>query len=275
LALLELGSRANELAVTENQRLTYQAFAQFLTSASAQQRFLALGYRPADLTIDLSAAGSPFAESDAVDWRQPLTTLQMPGPSVIEVVRNVWFYTKRPTNVYLVVDTSGSMEGVKIARTREALAAFVQQIQGDRDRLGVVEFASGTKNFLPLRTLDDSNRRDTLEVIDQMEAFGGTALVDAVYAAVNDIIAQDDNSAINAIVVMTDGQENESYYRLRDLEILLEQAGETRPVIFTIAFGNDADEDLLEEMARIGQGQFRRADETDIEELYRLISTYF
>lgn len=275
LALLELGSRANELAVTENQRLTYQAFAQFLTGLSAQARFLTLGYRPADLTIDLSAAGSPFAESDAVDWRQPLTTLQMPAPSVIEVVRNVWFYTKRPTNVYLVVDTSGSMEGVKIARTRDALAAFVQQIQGDRDRLGVVEFASGTKNFLPLRTLDDANRRDTLQVIDRMEAFGGTALVDAVYAAVNDLIAQNDNSAINAIVVMTDGQENESYYRLRDLEQLLAQAGDARPVIFTIAFGNDADEQLLEEMARIGQGQFRRADETDIEELYRLISTYF
>ncbi len=74
---------------------------------------------------------------------------------------------------------------------------------------------------------------------------------------------------------MTDGQENESYYRLRDLELLLESAGTRAAVIFTIAFGNDADEQLLVEMARIGQGQFRRADETDIEELYQLISTYF
>jgi Ca-activated chloride channel family protein len=275
LALLELGTQAHELAVTDNQRLTYQAFADFLLAPDTQRRFLALGYRPADLSIDLSAADSPFADNTAVDWRQPLTTLQMPSPSVIQVVRNVWYYTKRPTNVYLVVDTSGSMEGTKIVRTREAISAFVQQIQGDRDRLGIVEFASGTKNFLPLRVMDENNRRDTLDVIDNMQAEGGTALVDAVYAAVTDIIAQNDPDAINAIVVMTDGQENESYYRLHDLETLLNNAGDARPVIFTVAFGEDADESLLTEMARIGQGQFRRADETDIEELYRIISTYF
>ncbi len=275
LALLELGSQAHELAVTDNQRLTYQAFADFLLSPNTQSRFLSLGYRPADLDLALDGAGSPFAEIGYVDWRQPQTTLQMPPPSVIEVVRNVWYYTKRPTNVYLVVDTSGSMEGNKIVRAREALAAFVGQIQGDRDRLGIVEFASGTKNFLPLRVMDETARRDTLNVIEAMDAYGGTALVDAVHAAVTDIAAQGDTGAINAVVVMTDGQENESYYRLRDLENLLENTGSVRPVIFTIAFGNDADEPLLTEMARIGQGQFRRADETDIEDLYRLISTYF
>ena len=275
LALLELGSQSHELAVTNNQRLAYQAFADFLLSPNTQSRFLTLGYRPADLNLELDAEGSPFAEVGRVDWRQPQTTLQMPSPSVIEVVRNVWYYTKRPTNVYLVVDTSGSMEGNKIVRAREALAAFVQQIQGDRDRLGIVEFASGTKNFLPLRVMDERARRDTLDMIDEMDAYGGTALVDAVYAAVTDIAAQEDNGAINAIVVMTDGQENESYLRLRDLEAELDSAGIARPVIFTIAFGNDADEPLLTEMARIGQGQFRRADETDIEELYRIISTYF
>ena len=60
----------------------------------------------------------------------------MPSPGVVDVVQNVWYYTKRPTNVYLVVDTSGSMEGTKIARAREALAAFVEPDSGDRDRVG-------------------------------------------------------------------------------------------------------------------------------------------
>jgi len=275
LALLELGTQPHELAVTDNQRLTYRAFADFLTAPDAQKRFLDLGYRPADLSLQLDAEGSPFVDNTYVDWRQPQTTLQLPSPSVIQVVRNVWYYTKRPTNVYLVVDTSGSMEGTKIARAREALTAFVNQIQGDRDKLGIVEFGSGTKNFLPLRVMDDKSRADTLDLIDKMEANGGTALVDAVYAAVTDIAKQDDSSAINAIVVMTDGQENESYYKLHDLETLLADSGDAKPVIFTIAFGDDADESMLSEMARIGSGQFRRANETDIEELYRIISTYF
>ena len=48
-----------------------------------------------------------------------------------------------------------------------------------------------------------------------------------------------------------------------------------RDSVFTVAFGDDADEEMLSEIAAIGGGQFRRADETDIEELYRIISTYF
>lgn len=276
LALVELGAPHDALAVTDNQRLTYQAFGTFLLSADAQTVLLKAGYRPADLGIDLGSGDSPFANTDAVDWRQPQTTLQMPSPAVVEVVQNFWYYTKRPTNVYLVVDTSGSMEeGNKLARTKEALRAFVGQIKGDRDQIGLLEFASGSKNFTPLRPLQETVRSDLLTQIDGMEPIGGTALIDAVYNAANDLLAQNDSDAINALVVMTDGQENESSYALNDLNNLLQSHPNQRLVIFTIAFGSDADENLLQEMAKIGNGQFRRASETDIEELYKIISTYF
>ncbi|MEZ4732630.1 MAG: VWA domain-containing protein [Caldilineaceae bacterium] len=276
LALLELGPPHDDLAVTDNQRLTYQAFGEFLLGADAQSVLLNAGYRPADLGIDLGSGDSPFANTDAVDWRQPQTTLQMPSPAVVEVVQNSWYYTKRPTNVYLVVDTSGSMEeGNKLSITKEALRAFVDQIQGERDQLGLLEFASGSKNFTPLRPLEEGVRNDLLGQIDEMEAIGGTALIDAVYNAASDLLAQNDPEAINALVVMTDGQENESAYTLNDLNGLLDRYPNQRLVIFTIAFGSDADERLLKEIANIGDGQFRRASETDIEELYKIISTYF
>ncbi len=276
LALLELGTPHDELAVTDNQRLTYRAFTDYLLSADAQQTFLNAGYRPADLQIDLSGAGSPFANTDAVDWQQPQTTLQMPSPTVIEVVRNSWYYTKRPTNVYLVVDTSGSMaEGNKLPRTQEALRAFLAQIKGERDQVGLVEFADGIKRFTPLRPLDDQTRADLNAQIDQMNATGGTALLDATYDVTNDLLARGDAAAINAIVVMTDGQENESSRSLAAIEQLLATESQTQFVIFTVAFGQDADEGLLRRLAEIGEGQLRHADETEIEELYRIISTYF
>jgi len=276
LALLELGAPSDDLAVTDNQRLTYQNFRDYLVSTAAQNRLLNAGYRPADLSIDLGSGESPFANTDAVDWRQPQTTLQMPAPAVVEVVQNSWYYTKRPTNVYLVVDTSGSMaEGNKLERTQEALRAFVNQIKGQRDQVGIVDFASGIKGFTPLRTLDDQTRADLLSQIDAMQADGGTALLDAVYDTTVDLLAKGDSDAINAVVVMTDGQENESRRSLEAIQDLLRDQSEQRLVIFTVAFGSDADEGLLQALAEIGQGQLRRADETDIEELYRIISTYF
>jgi Ca-activated chloride channel family protein len=210
-----------------------------------------------------------------VDPRQPQTTLQVPSAAVVQVVQNVWWYTKRPTNVYLVVDTSGSMRGVKLERTREALQAFVSQIRGDRDQVGLIEFGSGVKRFEPLRPLDDRSRQELAGQIDGMEADGQTALIDAVWEAYGNLQGTGDTEAINALVVMTDGRENNSAYSTSDLQLRFEQEQAVTVVVFTIAFGSDADMGLLQHIARIGNGQFRRADETDIEELYRIISTYF
>jgi Ca-activated chloride channel family protein len=194
---------------------------------------------------------------------------------VVEVVQNVWWYTKRPTNVFLVVDTSGSMEGAKLSRTREALQAFVSQIQGDRDQVGLIEFGTSVKRFESLQALDDDNRQELIERISRMEANGDTAMIDAVLEAFDNLQQTGDTEAINAIVVMTDGRENASYYSIHHLRGRFQEEQAVTVVVFAIAFGNDADDGLLQEIADIGSGQFRRADETDIEELYKIISTYF
>ena len=89
-----------------------------------------------------------------------------------------------------------------------------------------------------------------------------------------DLLASGESEAINALVVMTDGQENESFRSLDEIQQLIDSYPDQRLVIFTVAFGSDADEALLAAIAEIGAGQLRRAGETEIEELYRSISTY-
>ncbi|HNT75183.1 MAG TPA: substrate-binding domain-containing protein [Anaerolineae bacterium] len=274
LALLELGA-PGETPLSDNQRRTYRALADYLTSPEAQQALLAAGYRPADMTLQLDAGNSPFLQNDAVDWRQPQTTLQIPDDSVVAVVQNVWWYTKRPTNVFLVVDTSGSMQGNKIDLTKLALHAFIDQIRGDRDQLGLIAFSTGVSVLRSMQPLDEAGREDMHNAVNRMSAEGNTALIDGVWEAYRLLQAQGDTEAINAIVVMTDGQENNSAHRMSELKEQWGAAQGPSVVIFTIAFGSNADEDVLRTMAEIGGGQYRRADETDIEELYKIISTYF
>ncbi|NOZ27450.1 MAG: VWA domain-containing protein [Chloroflexi bacterium] len=261
---------------TANQRRTFQAFREFLLSPAVQERILAAGYRPADLSIPLDGAGSPLTQENGVDPTQPQTTLQIPGPKVVEVVRNVWWYTKRHTNVFLVVDTSGSMEGEKLEAAQQALRIFLDQIKGDLERVGMVEFSDQVNHIEPLAELGESRGR-LMQRIDQLEAGGGTALLDAVRTAYMRLWRLNDAERINAIVVMTDGRENSSNVELKALVREIQESNQKGPpvVIFAIAYGNDADYDVLKALAEASGGQVRQGDLQTIRELYKILSSYF
>jgi Ca-activated chloride channel family protein len=237
---------------------------------------LAAGYRPADPSIPLDIAGSPLTAANGVDATQPQTALQIPGGSVVEVVRDVWWYTKRHTNVILVVDTSGSMEGDKISNVKEALRAFVEQIKGPEEAVGLVEFYTYVDVLEPLDRLA-VNRDDLLRSIDGLIADGDTALLDAVFEAYVALQELGDAERINAIVVMTDGRENYSNISLNHLADYMRQGNETGvPVIvFAVAYGEDADHRTLGILAEATGGQVYKGTLETIRQLYTILSTYF
>ena len=268
------------LALLENANLSAyqrQVFARFrdhVLSSEAQQLILSHGYRPADLSIPLDGPNSPLVAENGVDPAEPKTTLQLPSASVIEVVRDVWWYTKRHTNVYLVVDTSGSMRGEKLAQAQEALHAFLDQIQGDLERVGMIEFATWPSTVVELDDLG-ANRALLERQVDELVAVGDTALLDAVYEAYRQLQDLGDTERINAIVAMTDGRENASKLSLRQLVRELERDAQVPVVIFCIAYGRDADIGTLEEIAEPTSGQVREGDLETIQDLYKILSTYF
>ncbi len=274
LALLE------QPDLTIEQRQAYAALREFLLSSPAQQRILQAGYRPVDLSISLddpaSPDGSPITPANGVDPLQPKTVLQMPGAGVMQVVRDVWWYTKRQSNVYLVADTSGSMDGAKLEDAKLALSTFLGQIRGDTERVGLISFASRVSEVVPLGELG-TNRERLAQGIEGLEAMGNTALLDAVSLAYRQLQALDDRERINAIVVMTDGQENASRIRLPELVSQIELGNEegTPVVIFCIAYGSDADMRTMQRIADAAKGQVRQGDLDTIKRLYQVLSAYF
>jgi Ca-activated chloride channel family protein len=270
LALLELDDLSDE------QRNTFSRFVEFIKSSDRQNEILAAGYRPTDLSIPLDAPGSPFVEIDGVDATQPKTALQMPAPSVVQVVRDVWWYTKRHTNVYLVVDVSGSMEGTKLANAQQALQIFLEQIKGDVERVGLITFSTTVDELVPLDELK-RNRAIIVEEINQLEAYGDTSLLDAVDRAYAELRSLQDAERINAVVVMTDGRENNSSVRLDTLTERIQRGNQenTPIVVFCIGYGSDADEGTLRILAESSGGQYYTGDLDTIRRLYKVLSAYF
>jgi Ca-activated chloride channel family protein len=268
LALLETTN------LTTYQRQVFAKFRDYLLSPDAQQLILRHGYRPADLSIPLDGPDSPLTGDNGVNPAEPKTALQVPNAGVVRVVRDVWWYTKRHTNVYLVVDTSGSMRGEKLAQAQEALRIFLDQIQGDLERVGMVQFASTANMRIHLDELGN-NRAMLQQEIDALQAEGDTALLDGVYAAFQSLQSLGDTERINAIVVMTDGKENNSSMSLRTLVRRLETESKVPVVIFCIAYGSDADMQTLRAIAEPTGGQVREGNLETIRDLYKVLSTYF
>jgi Ca-activated chloride channel family protein len=271
LALLE------QPGLTDEQRLTYRRLRDFVLSPEIQKVILQAGYRPVDLNLRLDDPASPIETSNGVDPAQPQTTLQMPGAAVVEIVQSSWYLAKRPADIYLVADTSGSMgEQNKLTQAIDALSTFLDQVQGDRDRVGLIPFSNRVYNTIPLQ--DIGAQRAMLKTqVKSLKANGQTALLDAVQFAYDDLEKRNDRDRINAIVVMTDGIENSSSIKLSQLTDRVKRgnASGVPVVIFCIGYGSDADWNVLNALADATGGFARRADPETIQKLYKILSTYF
>lgn len=270
LALLENPS------LTDDQRLAYDLFKRFLLSPAIQQYILSQGYRPADLSIRLDGVNSILSAKNGLDPSKPYTTLQIPSAAVIAVVKNAWAYTKRPANIYLVADVSGSMEGEKLAKAQAALQAFVQQIPNDTERVGLIVFSSSAREVVPLAAIAD-DRAQLDQTINGLTANGNTALLDAVAMALRKLRSLNDSERINAIVVMTDGKENNSSTNLAALvrDLKTTAASKAPVLVFCIAYGSDADLTPLETISKATGAFAKSSDLTNISDLYKTLSTYF
>jgi Ca-activated chloride channel family protein len=156
------------------------------------------------------------------------------------VLQQIEFFSRAevPTNYSLVIDNSGSIRG-QIEKVIDAGKILAATNKPD-DETSVIRFISSDK----IEILQDftSNLEDINYALDNMYIEGGqTAIIDAVYLAattINDY--EKDKSAADrrrrALIVVSDGEDRDSYYTEAQLFELLR---ETDVQIYTIGFVGD------------------------------------
>lgn len=259
--------------VDDEEREGAEIFRDFLLAPEQQERALAVGFRPADVNIALR---SPIDTNHGVDPAQPKTILEVPSAEVILGIEDLWHEVKKPVDLLLVVDVSGSMEGDKIAAARTSLSQFIDRL-GDNDRLGVLIFSDSVGEMSPLSELGPK-REDVSNRVSGIIETGNTSLYDAIIYAYDLLEEEGNPDHIRAVVVLSDGMDTWSENNLYDVETRVgsdSESGGNAIKLFTIGYGNDADEDVLTRMAETTGGQFYQSSPQTINEIYAKIATFF
>jgi len=258
--------------VTEEQKAAAEDFQAFLLDRPQQLRAIEFGFRPADPAIPLS---SPLDAGHGVDPAQPQTVLEVPSAEVIAGIEQLWRQVKKPVDLVVALDTSGSMEGDKIASARNSLVQFINLLD-DRDRLQVILFSDRLITLTPLSPLGEKRDEVTRRVSGVVEE-GDTRLYDVVQMAYEELETDGDPQHIRAIVVLSDGEDTASEMGLDDLVAQVSNLSEggTATKVFTIAYGKNADRDVLERIAAPTGGKRYEGDPQTINEVYAEIATFF
>ncbi|WP_406146290.1 substrate-binding and vWA domain-containing protein [Streptomyces sp. NBC_01012] len=163
---------------------------------------------------------------------------------------------RRPSRTVYVLDTSGSMEGDRLRRLKEALDGLTGDFR-EREEVTLLSFGSSVKR-VTTHTVDPAGPEAGLKAI-RADTAALTASGDtAVYSSLKDAygrIGKDTESAFTSIVLMTDGQnttgdtaaEFTAFYRG------LPGARQSTPV-FPIVFG-DSDRSELDRIADLTGGR--------------------
>jgi VWFA-related protein len=148
-----------------------------------------------------------------------------------------------PLSLTVLLDVSGSMAlQDKLKESREALFQLIKVLLEDRDEVSLLIFADGDVEVAVNFSRD---KTEFLAVLEKTEAYGQTALNDAV--AVSPEFANKGRNEKRALLLITDGIENDSQY---SYEQAVEIARRVDIPIFTIGYKIPLSEQYLKKYKR-------------------------
>jgi Ca-activated chloride channel family protein len=251
------------------QRVT-DDFLGYLYTPAVQRRFQEAGFRDHEGQV-----GQLARLENGVDPQRTPDLLELPEASVLDLVLSTWNEVRKPARVLLAVDTSTSMdEGITRENKSQHCPRALKHPDGSRclsklellknqrdyilsgftehDQLGLWEFSAHPNRLVDIGPMNEAGKERLRTEFDNLSTAPYTALYETIAAAVAEVAIGSDENTINAVVVLTDGR-NESLVSA-SLGPLLEQLRQQPVRVFTIAYGQEADVKVLEDIAGASGG---------------------
>jgi Ca-activated chloride channel homolog len=265
--------------VGNQQRMAAQDFLAFAATEQGQHVVQASGYRSIQGNLDAGVA-------ETGRYAGTLQPLPLPKAEVLVAMQDSFPEVRKRARALFLLDVSDSMvqePGVtKLQRAKDAVLKALDHFTGD-DEIGLAAFSHVGDGPLqpgivspvaPFKT----NKADLIAKLNELQSVEATPLFEAVSRFAGDQAKDYKDTCINTIVLLSDGKNDTRHPGdLGGLSEQLSHQNHSTPVlVFTLAYGPDADVPTLLEIARAsGAHYYDATDPTRLEEVLGELVTSF
>ncbi|GAA1798910.1 vWA domain-containing protein [Agromyces neolithicus] len=261
-----------------------QDFLRFAVTKQGQQVVRETGYR------DLNGEFDPLVAEVGQFTADPAGALPFPRGSVIRATQLAFPDVRKRAEVLFLVDVSGSMSETiaggqtKLAAAKDAISEALGHFTPG-DNVGLAAFSANDVDPIspglvsPVADIGDT-RADFLKALGKLKPIEFTPLYQAVDEAARERAAAWDPDRINAIVLLSDGQNEYFGPSVTEAQMLanLQQLHhhETPVLIFSLAYGSGADVEALQSISSAtGAHYYDATDPTKVSDVLGDLVTSF
>ncbi|MRX43655.1 vWA domain-containing protein [Agromyces kandeliae] len=269
--------------VDEAETAAAEDFLRFTGTKEGQAIVREAGYR------DLNGELDPEVEEVGALAESTDAGLPFPEPQVVVAMHEAFPDVRKRANVLFLLDVSGSMgDPIETGETKLEAAKHAVELSldhfSDGDNVGLAAFSEVDAQALApgevSAVADIADTRDRFEsALGGLKPIEWTPLYEAVDTFAKQQATDYDPDRINAIVLLSDGRNETEAPSTSSQQMLdtLEELHHSTPVlVFTLAYGADADVDTLRAISgATGAHYYDATDPTEVDEVLGDLVTSF
>ncbi|CAK6949948.1 inter-alpha-trypsin inhibitor heavy chain H2 [Scomber scombrus] len=168
-----------------------------------------------------------------------------------------------PKNIVFVIDVSGSMWGVKMKQTVEAMQAILDDLTID-DHFSIIDFNHNVRcwseELVPGSSIQIA---DAKKYIQRIKPNGGTNINEALMRATQMLVRASnqgliDPRSVSMIILVSDGDPTVGEIKLSTIQKNVKRVMREEFSLFSLGIGFDVDYDFLERIAMENRGMAQR-----------------
>jgi Ca-activated chloride channel family protein len=164
-------------------------------------------------------------------------------------------HARRPTDVVVIFDRSGSMSGSKIEHARAAVYALLAEL-GAHDRVALVTYSDSAALTIPLSAADERQRAQWRAAVSDIQPNGGTNMASGLDLGLDVVERARADGRVPHVILISDGLANQGDATPGGLTGRARRAAQGEYMLSSIGVGSDFDADLMTAIANAGTGNY-------------------